>query len=504
MSKAMRGELKQCLPTGYLFDEAGRIIKDPDVQIQEAILLFFESFQICGATHKLATYYGEKGYLFPTDRNRGFGNKSDIYWDMLTPSRAHRVLRSPTYAGVYAYGRIQTKNTIKGKKRVTVPEDKWVSYIENHHEPYITLEEFRSNCDILHSNQTRKGASPPREGNALIQGIAICSRCGRRMYVMYKTIKDDVYWQYTCVHGTSKGEPYSSKLCLCVNGRVVDEAISDTILHRLTPEAIKAAEEVQLELEKRKQKEDAYFAMQVEKARYETNLARKRYMHADPENRLVCTELERLWNEKMNQLSTAEAELRKHQNEPLESSQIDIDMGRLLSVPDRLLKAWHDSKMSMTDKKRIVRCLVEDIALNLLDDEIIIGIRFKGGLTESIRKPRPLKKYETWTTDPKIVEYIRDASKTNTVEEIVEHLNSTGKKSGKGLEFTLSSVRGIQYQYGIPSLKKHLRSIGYLSTEEKAKQMGISPNALNKRRTNGRFTGTCVKTTGGGDYMFTP
>jgi len=158
----------------------------------------------------------------------------------------------------------------------------------------------------------------------------------------------------------------------------------------------------------------------------------------------------------------------------------------------------------MSDKKRIVRCLIEDVTLNLLGDEIIIGIRFKGGLTESIKIPRPLKKYETWTTDPKIVEYIREASKINTVEEMVEYLNNSGKKSGKGLTFTLMSVRGIQYHYGIPSLKAHLRSIGYLSTEEKAKQMGISPNALNKRRTNGGFTGLFVKTTGSGDYMFAP
>jgi len=502
LSKAMRGDLKYFLPVGYIYDEAGRIVKDPDIQVQDAVSLFFETFRICGSANKLVIRYGEKGYLFPVDRNRGFGNKTDIYWDILTVSRACHVLHSPLYAGVYTYGRIQTKNTIKGKKRIFVPEKKWVSYIEDHHEAYITLEEFRMNCNILGSNQTRKGASPPREGDALIQGIVFCSKCGGKMYVQYKKVNDAVYWQYICRH-FSKREIFTNKACSNINGRVVDEAIIDVMLHRLTPEAIKVAEEVQLELEKRKHNEDKYFIMQVDKARYETDLARKRYMKADPENRLVCAELERLWNEKMNQLAIAESDLRKHQHSS-ESGQKKTDMEKLLSIPERFQKAWHDNKTGMSDKKRIVRCLIEDITLNMIGDEILIGIRFKGGLTESIKIQRPLMKYKTWTTDPRIVDYIREASKTNTVDEIVKYLNDIGEKSGKGLPFTSTIVRNILYQYDIPSLKEHLKSIGFLSTAEKAKQLGISSNVLFKRRAAGRYTGFYVKTSGDGDYMYEP
>jgi len=502
LNKATRGELRSCLPVGYIYNEDKKAIKDPDLQIQNAVILFFESFRICGTANKTAAYYGEKGYLFPTDRNRGFGSKTDIYWESLTPSRAQKILRTPTYAGVYVYGRIQAKNTINGKKRRPVTDDKVVSFIENHHESYITLDEYRANCQILSSNNTRSGASVPRTGNALLQGIAVCSKCGSRLSVNYKTNKGQIYWQYICGH-SRKDEPYSHKCCLCINGRVVDQAVSDIVLRRLTPEAVKAAEEVRQELNNRKLSEDQYYVMQIEKAKYETELARKRYMNADPENRLVAAELERLWNEKMNQLAKTVDDFRKFKSSA-RTEKAEPDIEQLFNLPERLKSAWESDNLNITDKKRIARCLIEDITLAMLGDEITIGIRFKGGLSESIKVQRPLKKYETWTTVPEIVEYIKEASKKYTVEEIVESLNQSGKKSGKGLDFTLASVRGIQYSYGILSLKKYLRSNGYLSTEEKAKQMGISPNALNKRRASGGYQGVCIKTNGGGDYMYAP
>ena len=501
LSKAKRGELRSSLPTGYLYDEAGKVMKDPDMQVQNAIMLFFESFRICGAATKLAAYYGEKGYLIPTDRNKGFKNKSDIYWDILTPSRACHILQSPTYAGTYVYGRYQQKNTVKGRKRRSALEEQWISNIESHHEAYITLDEYRNNCEMLRLNQTRSGASPVREGKALIQGIAICSQCGRKMSVHYKVIKDNVYWLYVCTN-ILKGDPYSHKH-ISVSGRVIDDVISDIILKRLTPETVKAAEDVLRELEKRKRNEDNYFVMQVEKAKYEVDLAKKRYMNADPENRLVSAELERLWNERMNQLARAEAELRKSKASS-DFAHTKTDMEMLLRLPEKLREAWNNDALCITDKKRIVRCLIEDITLNVSDNEIQIGVRFKGGLTESISIPHPVRKYETWMTNPEIIEYIREASRKNTVEEIVEHLNGTGKKAGKGSPFTLAGVRSLQYRHGIPSLKEHLRSIGYLSTINKAKQMGISVDALHKRRLNGTFTGIYIKTTGGGDYMFAP
>jgi hypothetical protein len=186
--------------------------------------------------------------------------------------------------------------------------------------------------------------------------------------------------------------------------------VSGAVLQRLTPEEVRAEGEVLNELEKRKRSEDGYFAMQVEKATCEADLARKRYMNADPENRLGCAELERLWNDRMNRLAQAEAELRKSRTKA-DSTRLKTDMESLLAFPEKLRQAWGGDTLRMVDKKRIVRCLIEDVALNMLDDEIHIGIRFKGGLTESLSVPRPLSAHERIKTVLEIVEYVREASK---------------------------------------------------------------------------------------------
>ena len=502
LSKAERGDLRFFLPVGYVYDRAGKIVKDPDMQIQEAVALFFESFRICGTANKLAKYYREKEYMFPTDRNRGFGSETDIYWEPLTPSRAYKVLRTPSYAGIYVYGSSKVVDTVNGKKRKRIDEENVISFIEDHHEGYITLDEYRSNGEILSSNYTRNGASVPREGCALLPGIVLCAKCGRKMTVNYKTGENYTYWQYIC--GNTGGEQaYSHEHSICISGRSVDQAVSELVLQKLTPEAVKSAAEVQKELTNRKHSENQYFIMQIEKARYEAELAKKRYMLADPENRLVAAELERLWNDQINQLSKATEALHKHKSKNA-TDQVDNDMVHLYGLPEKLEYAWQNDGLNIVDKKRILRCLIEDVTLNLNGDDIQIGIRFIGGLTESLKVQRPPKKYETWTTSPEIVEYVREASKKHTVDEMVEHLNSQGKTSGKGFAFTSASVRNIQYHYEIPSLKASLRSKGYLSTEEKARQMGISPSTLNKRRKSGSYSGIYVKTTGGGDYLFAP
>ena len=498
LNKAKRGEFRCPLPVGYVYDEAGRVVKDPDLQVQASIALFFESFRICGSAHRLAVYYGEKGYLFPMNRNRGFG-KTDIYWNVLIPSRAISILHTSTYAGVYSYGKVQVKRTTKGIKALRIPEEQWVANIENHHEAYITVEDYRANLSTLRSNTTHDGASPPREGHSLIQGIVICSRCGGKMYVSHSHAD---YWQYVC-HHKRIGEPYKNGSCMSVCGSFVDGAVSDVVLRRLTPEAVNAAEEVLNELEKRKHSEDGYFSMQVEKAKHEADLAKKRYMNADPENRLVCAELERLWNERMNQLAQAEAELRKSRAKA-DSTRIKTDMESLLAFPEKLRQVWSGNTLQITDKKRIVRCLIEDVTLNMLDDKIQIGIRFKGGLTEFISIPRPLTSAQKYATDPEVVEYIRKASKTNTCEAIAVALNLAGKKTGTSLSFNDVRIREIQYRYDIPTLKQHLLSIGYLTLEDKAKQLGLVSCTLNYRRKIGKFCGVSIKTTRRGDYMYEP
>jgi len=177
-------------------------------------------------------------------------------------------------------------------------------------------------------------------------------------------------------------------------------------------------------------------------------------------------------------------------------------MESLLALPEKLRQAWSDGALCMVDKKRIVRCLIEDVALDMLGDEIRIGIRFKGGMTESLSIPRPLPAYEKFKTAPEIVDYVREASKKYNAWDIAEQLNNAGKKSSFGLPFTQLLVRGIQNNHKIPPLAEYLRSIGYLSAKEKAAQLGIGTSTLAMHRLNGKFTGAFIKTSINGDYLY--
>jgi len=312
LNKAKRGELKVPLPIGYVYDEAGTVVKDPNMEIQNAVKLFFEAFRICGSANKMISYYRKNGYKIPKNPCNGY-NSREIIWVYLSSTRAIDMLHNPAYAGIYVYGQHQQVHTINGIKTRAKPVDEWHVYIKGHHEGYISCEEYERNQEKLKANNIiNASVSPPREGNALMQGIAICGKCGANMSVRYKRQGQRDIPYYVC---DNQYKHYTGgSLCQCVHGIAPDEAISKLLLERLTPMAVKNAIQVQKELEQRRAASDNYFILKVERARYDVELAKKRYMNVDPSNRLVAFELEKLWNLKIGELAKAEEELRNHEN----------------------------------------------------------------------------------------------------------------------------------------------------------------------------------------------
>ena len=329
LNKVKRGELKVPLPIGYIYDEAGGVIKDPNLEVQNSVRLFFEAFRICGSAHRMMSYYRKNGYKIPKNPDSGFANR-EIRWENLSSSRAVDMLHNPAYAGIYAYGQNQQIYTVNGKKIRRKPVDEWYICIKGHHECYISCEEYDRNQKKLVSNNNNSTSVPPaREGNALMQGIVICGKCGLKMTVQYKHQESGVTPYYVC---DDRAKHYTGgSVCQRVHGTRLDEAISKLILERMTPMAVQAAIQVQKELEQRRAASDNYFILKVERARYDMELARKRYMSVDPSNRLVAFELEKLWDQKISELAKAEEELRNHENSK-EDGIKDLDIRKLFSV----------------------------------------------------------------------------------------------------------------------------------------------------------------------------
>jgi DNA invertase Pin-like site-specific DNA recombinase len=236
LSKARRGELKMGLPVGLVYDPADKIVLDPDVSVREAIAHLFAAFARTGSARAVVAEFNTAGLLFPVRIRKG-AHKGELAWMPLRHWRVLRTLHNPRYAGAFVYGqRREARNPATGKKTmITVPREQWFAFIPDAHPGYISFEQYEANQAALlgnaqaHARERDKG--PAREGTALLQGLAICFRCGRRMSVRYHTRRGVEVPDYQCMRECIDG---AARRCLLVPGAGVDAAIGQLLLDTLT------------------------------------------------------------------------------------------------------------------------------------------------------------------------------------------------------------------------------------------------------------------------------
>jgi len=306
LNKARRGELAIPLPIGFLYDAASRVILDPDQQVQQSIRWLFDNFRRLGSAIAVIREFHRQGLRFPRRRCAG---PTPLLWGELAYGHAISILHNPRYAGAYVYGRCRYRRKPDGGTVSThLPQDQWQVLLRDAHPGYISWDQYLENLQRLRENEQPRGVdhqAPAREGPALLQGIALCGRCGDPMTVRYKIYREQLIPYYQCERRTQqRGEPP----CQVVHGVNVDVAISKLLLEAVTPLALEVALSVQREIQSRVEEADRLRRAQVERARYEVRLAQRRYMQVDPDNRLVAGTLEADWNTKLRALADAEQE----------------------------------------------------------------------------------------------------------------------------------------------------------------------------------------------------
>lgn len=477
LSKAKRGELKKALPIGFLYDEENNIIKDPDQQVQFSIDMFFKIYKRTGSSWSTLKEYN-RHYNFPKKEGAGFKN-GELTWIKLTKNRVLHILHNPHYAGVYFYGRSKTLKTPHGKSQVGLPQEKWHVFIPDAHPSYITIEEYEANQKTMADNyRGQKGDNhntAPREGPALLQGIVYCGICGEKMITQYhKNGKP----RYLC---REKNIDESRRTCQSIKGLEVDQEISRLLLKTVTPLAMEIALSVQEELLKRKNEIEKMYLQNIERARYEADIARRRYMLVDPENRLVAGSLEASWNIKLQELRRAEEEYIKECNKQKEiidqKSKNDI-----MTIASDFEAVWNNPNVPDREKKRIVRLLIEDVTLVKGQEEISIKILFKGGATCQTSVDRSKKVCEKWATKSGIIKEIDHLLDSKKTSEIVEILNNKGFVTGKGQMFTKKIINDIIYRYQLETRYDRLRKKGLLTLTEVAALLNISKNKVKELR----------------------
>lgn len=441
---ARQGKLRIHPPTGFVHEASGKLIKDPDEAIQSSIQAVFESFRRCGTARGVMLEFRARQLLIPC-RLWGTLHAGECVWKPLSAHRVLDILHNPCYAGTYVYGQTQTlpHTSDSGQPRVRqVKRQTWPIVIQEHHEAYLSWAEFQQNQQRLEDNRngrerSRRGAI--REGVGLLQGIVLCGRCGRRMKVRYQEIRTRP--TYVCDgHYQSVGDQW----CQAIRGQHIDEAIAQVVLQAMQPAqaivALKALDALQAQSQaiERQQK------LQLERAQYEADVARRRFLHVEPENRLVARSLERDWNEKLNLVDTLQRAQASQPRLALQSVD-DFEKERLLQLVQDFPTLWAAASTSHAERKQIVRYLIKDVTLLGLERTIQVGIRWQSGATTEVRLSRG-----TLRTSNEIIDRIRElAQRYQSDEQIAATLNALGWTTARRHPFTASRVKELRVNYHI-------------------------------------------------------
>jgi len=368
---AERGELRVPLPVGLVYDEDGQTVMDPDEQVQAAVADLFAGFEQTGSAYGVVGAFA--GRRFP---RRAYGGAwaGELRWGRLTHSRVLGVLSNPAYAGAYVYGRYRARRTVApdgtiATKMVELPRSEWAVLIHDHHPGYVDWETFLRNRARLERNRTNAGERPPREGEALLQGILHCGGCGRQMSSRYQAGRG----YYECAK--SRANRVATPHCRSVRADALDRAVARRLLDALSPKevalALAAADEVQY----RRARATRAAELAVERARYEADRAERAFCACEPEHRLVARSLERRWEARLAVLAEAEQELAQARAAvaPLPPRE------EVAALCADLPALWAAPTTSNRDRKRMLRTLIADVTLICGPgaDELRVGILWR-------------------------------------------------------------------------------------------------------------------------------
>lgn len=484
LHKASRGALKLPLPIGFRYREDDQIILDPDQQIQQAVRLVFQIFRQTGSASATVRAFRERGLSFPQRVHSG-AHRGDVLWRPLQHSTVLELLHHPHYAGAFVFGRHRTGRTVSGRLQVTaLPREQWFALFPGAHIGYITWEEFEENERQLRQNAqayaTERTPSPPREGPALLQGLAIGGRCGERMGVHYHERRGRLIPEYVCQQATIE---YGKPPCQRVPGAAVDAAIGELLLAALTPVAVEVALAVEAEVTARAQEADRLRQQQVERARYEADLAQRRYLRVDPDNRLVADVLEAEWNAKLRELAAAQEELerRRQAGRPAVT---EADRAELLALTSDFPRLWRNAATPDRERKRMVRLLLEDVTLRKAD-HLTLQVRFKGGATQTQTLPLPLPAWALRRTEQAVVGEIDALLNMYTDGQVAERLNAAGRRSFDGKPFHKLMIASVRQHHHLPDRSTRLRARGLLTVEELAAKLGVCVGTVEVWRERG-------------------
>lgn len=492
-NKAARGELRRGLPIGYVWGEGdGEVLFHPDEAVTGAIRCVFERFAEMGSARQVWLWFRAQQLKFPLQSN----HYAEIRWATPTYTKIHQVLTNPVYAGAYVYGKSRQERYVDAdgnvRKRIRrLPPAQWAVVIRDHHEGFIDWDTFEANQVRIGSNtrpRRHEAGGAVREGSALLQGIATCGRCGRKLRVYYSGRNSTP--GYHCANSTLVNGRGS--YCLRVGGRQIDEAVATAFLAALSPAGLQASLHAAELLEADHDTALAQWRRQLERARYEAERAERRYRAVDPNNRLVARGLEAQWEECLRAVRNTEAELaQREQQRPRELS--TDERAGILALGADLERVWSASPTTDRDRKELLRTLLEEVIVDIDRDkyQAHLTIRWHGGVISELDVALPRSKPSPIRTDENTVELVRRLAAHYPDAVIAGILNRQGRSTATGLRFTTNRVGSLRTHWGIPRFDPPTEPLqGELVTLAKAAELlGVAPSTLHRHLNDGIIAG---------------
>ena len=482
--KARRGELHLMISAGYLKGADGTLRMDPNRRVQQAIELVFSQFRELGSIRQVHRWFMDHQVDLPIAT---YKNEQRLEWKLPSVNVLGNLLKNPIYAGAYAYGKTKRKIEIRAgrkhiKKGVPLPQSQWAVLIHDHHEAYISWDEYQKNQATIAQNANRQRpmvTGSVGRGEALLSGLLRCGHCGSKLMTRYQgsTGKARVY---VC-RGKEKRQ---TKTCISFGGTRVDEALSHSILDVLSPLGLKAALQAAQRLCGSQSEVRQQRLLALEQARYEASRAKRQYDSVDPENRLVAAELEREWNSALSKACELENEIALLEQENKIVS--EKERQSILSLSDDLPFVWNHPESNPEVKKKIIRLVIKEIVAYIesaaCDQQIIkLKVHWQGGDHTEIELVKNRRGETNSTTNPETKAIIAALARIMPDKHIVGCLNRLGTRTASGLTWTPARVCSFRKDHRIPVFKEGERQQrNELTPEEVSCELGISVSKVRK------------------------
>jgi DNA invertase Pin-like site-specific DNA recombinase len=492
-NKAARGELRRGLPVGFVWGEAdGEVCFHPDEAVVTAIRTVFERFAETGSARRVWLWFRSEGLKLPLQMYA----RADIRWVEASYTAIHHVLTNPVYAGAYVYGKTRQETILDAsgarKKRIRhLPRSEWQVLIPDHHPGFIDWQTYEANQERIAKN-TRPGphkvGGAVREGSALLQGLASCGHCGRRLHTHYRGRNSTP--GYHCpgkVLVEGRGV-----YCLNIGGVQIDKVVADAFIAALEPAKLTATLAAAERLEHDRETTFKQWRLDVERASYQASRAERRYRAVDPDNRLVARGLEREWEESLRALEVAKAELARRERErPRVLSELERD--RLLALGPDLTAVWHATTTTPRDRKELLQTLLEEVIIKVERNKAAayLALRWKGGALSEIDLALPRSRPATVRTDEDTIALVRRLAVHYSDAVIAGVLNRQARTTAYGHRFDAGRVGNLRRHWQIPCFEPEAeQASGELLTIKKAAiVLGVAPSTIHRLLNDGFIAG---------------